>query len=74
VTTEFIYPGQLGDDCADCEENAVQLRNESWLCWDEGQIYTKNPEPEFIDKIVVVAKSLGAKVQGDEGEVILVSH
>jgi hypothetical protein len=66
---EFTYPGQLGDDSADWR--SPRTGYDSWLCWDEGQVYTKNPEPEFIDKMVVVAKTLGAKIQGDEGEVYL---
>jgi len=34
---------------------------------------TKNPEPEFIDKMVTVAKALAAQVQGDDEEVYLSS-
>jgi hypothetical protein len=35
---------------------------ESWLCWSDGQIDTKNPVPEFIDKMAAVARDLHAKV------------
>lgn len=66
---EFTYPGQLGDDSADwrCPKSGYV----SWLSWADGQICTKNPEPVFIDKLVLVAKALQAKVQGDDGEVYL---
>ena len=68
---EFTYPGQLGDDAADWR--SPKTGYESWLCWSEGQAYTKNPEPEFMDKLVAVAGALGAKLQGDDGEVYLSS-
>jgi hypothetical protein len=66
---EFTYPGQLGDDSADWR--SPKSGSESWLCWSDGQIYTKNPEPEFIDKMVAVAGALRAQAQGDDGEVYL---
>jgi hypothetical protein len=66
---EFTYPGQNGDDYADWR--SPKSGYESWLCWSDGQIHTKNPEPEFIDKLVAVARDLRAKVQGDDGEVYL---
>jgi hypothetical protein len=65
--TEFHYPGENGDDYADWR--SPKTGYESWLCWSNGQIDTKNPEPEFIDKMVAVARELHAKVQGDDGEV-----
>ena len=67
--TEFRYPGQNGDDYADWR--SPKSGYESWLCWSDGQIHTKNPEPEFIDKIVAVSRALRAVVQGDDGEVYL---
>jgi hypothetical protein len=66
---EFRYPGENGDDYADWR--SPKSGYESWLCWSDGQIDTKNPEPEFIDKIVAVARELLANVQGDDGEVYL---
>jgi hypothetical protein len=66
---EFRYPGENGDDYADWRSPTSGY--ESWLCWADGQIHTKNPEPEFIDKMVAVARQLQAKVQGDDGEVYL---
>lgn len=64
---EFRHPGQSGADFADWRSPKTSY--ESWLCWSEGQIYTKNPEPELIDKMVLLARQLNAKVQGDDGEV-----
>ena len=66
---EFRYPGENGDDYADWR--SPETGYESWLCWSDGQIDTKNPEPEFIDKNFAVARELRAKVQGDDGEVYL---
>jgi hypothetical protein len=67
--TEFRYPGQNVDDYADWR--SPKSGYESWLCLSDGQIHTKNPEPEFIDKMVAVARKLRAAVQGDDGEVYL---
>ncbi len=67
--TEFRYPGENGDDYADWR--SPKSGYESWLCWSDGQIHTKNPEPEFIDKMVAVSRALRAAVQGDDGEVYL---
>jgi hypothetical protein len=64
---EFTYPGQWGDDSADWR--SPNSGYESWLAWSDGEIYTKNPEPEFIDKMVAISRILGAKVQGDDGEI-----
>jgi len=40
-----------------------------WLNWADGVISAKNPPPKLIDKMVAIAKGLGAMVQGDDGEV-----
>jgi hypothetical protein len=40
-----------------------------WLDWSRGQIDTKNPDPPLIRKMLQIASRLGAKVQGDDGEV-----
>ena len=40
-----------------------------WLDYDNGNLYSKNPTDEMIDKMVQIAKRLDAKVQGDDGEV-----
>jgi len=34
-----------------------------------GNIYTKNPGPETVEKAVVIARHFNAKVRGDDGEV-----
>lgn len=66
---EFIYPSQMGPDYA--EWKSPKTGYESWLCWENGHIHTKNPEPEFIDKIVAIAHAFRAIAQGDDGEVYL---
>ncbi len=42
-----------------------------WLDFDGGCVYTKYPTDEMIEKMVQISKLLGAKVQGDDGEVYL---
>lgn len=42
-----------------------------WFDWDEGNIYTKNPDPPIIAKAIAIAEAFGARVQGDDGEVYL---
>jgi hypothetical protein len=39
-----------------------------WLQWSDGQIETKNPDAALIDKMIAIARRLGARVQGDDGE------
>jgi hypothetical protein len=43
--------------------------NYAWLNYDFGNIVVKNPDKEIISKMVDIASSLNAKVQGEEGEV-----
>ena len=40
-----------------------------WLEWTEGRINTGYPDGAFLKKLVTIAERLGAKVQGDGGEV-----
>jgi hypothetical protein len=40
-----------------------------WLDWSSGNVYTKNPDEPLIDKMTVIARVLGAQVQGDDGEI-----
>jgi hypothetical protein len=39
-----------------------------WLSWDNGNITTKNPDEALLEKMLSIAESLDAKVQGDDGE------
>jgi hypothetical protein len=39
-----------------------------WLDWLAGNVYTKNPDSALLRKMVALAGRLGARVQGDEGE------
>lgn len=64
---EFTYPSAMGKEFADWK--SPRSGYGSWLCWSDGESYTKNPEPEFIDKLVVIARALNAKAQGDDHEV-----
>jgi hypothetical protein len=40
-----------------------------WLDWSRGNIFSKSPDDAIVNKMVAIAKKLGAKVQGDDGEV-----
>jgi hypothetical protein len=40
-----------------------------WLDYFEGDVFAKNPDDPLIEKMVQIADRLGAKVQGDDGEV-----
>lgn len=42
--------------------------NMAWFHWRRGEIAVKNPDREILIKMFQVAKKLGAKVQGDDGE------
>jgi hypothetical protein len=63
---EFTYPGRGGAEFADWQSPTSSYW--TWLWWREGRVITKNPEAEFVDKMVAVAAKLKAKVQGDDGE------
>jgi hypothetical protein len=39
-----------------------------WFDWFGGNIYTKNPDQAILGKMLQIAQSLGARVQGDDGE------
>jgi hypothetical protein len=39
-----------------------------WLDWCDGNIFTKNPKEQHVEKMKKLAKELKAEVQGDDGE------
>jgi hypothetical protein len=39
-----------------------------WLDWFAGNISTKNPDKAIVEKMLQIAQALGARVQGDDGE------
>lgn len=43
--------------------------NKAWFLYSHGEIRVKNPDDEIIRKMWSIAQALGAKVQGDDGEV-----
>jgi hypothetical protein len=47
---------------------------DAWLNWHDGNIETKNPGEALIDKMVAIARELGATVQGDDGEIYQNGH
>ncbi|MBB6099564.1 hypothetical protein HNR42_003014 [Deinobacterium chartae] len=54
VWTGWSRHGQ-GSDCA-------------WFNYDRGEIVVKNPDEEMLEKMKRIARQLGARVMGDEGE------
>ena len=49
----------------------VTLPGESFPLWfnpDLGEVYTKDPSPKALAKLIEIAKKLRARVQGDDGE------
>src|SRR4051812_39875143 len=64
---EFTYPGEGGDRSFDWKSASTGYSGLLW--WVDGRVAVKNPEAEFVDKMVAVAAKLNAKVQGDDGEI-----
>jgi ribonuclease HI len=50
-------------------EYFANWKDDDWLDWRRGEIYTKNPRKKLVEKMIQIANRLSAKVQGDEGEV-----
>ncbi|RZF50507.1 hypothetical protein EXE30_12805 [Acinetobacter halotolerans] len=42
-----------------------------WYSYDSCDLFTKNPSPEAINKMIEIAKMLNATVQGDELEIYI---
>lgn len=42
--------------------------NMAWFLHSDGEVVVKNPDREILGKMCRVAESLGANVQGDDGE------
>ncbi len=40
----------------------------AWFDWDDGNIYTSNPDAATLVKLRQLAQILKAKIQGDDGE------
>ncbi len=47
---------------------AWNSRDDAWLGWSNGEIWTKNPPEELISYMIEVAPKFAARVRGDEGE------
>jgi hypothetical protein len=42
---------------------------DAWLDWFEGNIYTTNPDPATVEKMLQISAHFQAHVQGDDGKV-----
>lgn len=40
----------------------------AWFDWFDGDVFTKNPDSATLRKMIALANLLGARVQGDDGE------
>ena len=49
--------------------NASDPMRSSWLDWIAGNIDSKYPSSRMVRKMISIAEHLGAKVQGDDGEI-----
>lgn len=47
---------------------AVRFGKTGWLDWFEGNVFTTDPDPIDVTKMLTIAAKLGATVQGDDGE------
>ncbi len=50
------------------EDGIYNELDDRWFCWNEGQIYTKNPDNAAMRNMIQIANTLNAKLQGDEDE------
>jgi len=70
---EELEQSDMTDDGMYWEWNAHPEHNDPaagrpWLNYSNGQIYSKNPDREMVIKMVQIASTLDAKVQGQDGE------
>lgn len=63
---EMTHAADLGEHFA--VWSGPSVHESPWLAWDDGNIYSKNPDRPLIAKMYQVATALGAEVQGDDGE------
>lgn len=47
---------------------AARMSSKTWFDWFEGNIFTTDPEPATVRKMLDIAQHLSAAVQGDDGE------
>ena len=57
-----------------CEWISHPLDERPWFRYSHGDIDTKNPDKPTIEKMLLMAKDLNAKLQGDDGEVYELSN
>ena len=48
---------------------SAEPQAEGWFDWSDGNVYTTNPSRAVVNKMLALAKSLEAMVQGDDNEV-----
>ena len=56
-----------------CDWTAHPSKEAWWFAYSSGCIETKNPDEDVIKKMLSIAEALGAKVQGDDGEIYTLS-
>jgi hypothetical protein len=51
--------------------NGPSRNPDPWFDWSGGNVMTKSPDPALVAKMIQLAERLGARVQGDDGEIYL---
>lgn len=72
-SSELRFEEPEGDDPTSRFTRSVRAatwncRDDAWLGWSNGEIWTKNPPEELICYMIKIAPKFGARVRGDEGE------
>lgn len=74
IESDSTLAAPFADDPAFATWKGCTAYPETWFRWSEGgYIHTKNPDEATIDKMVEIARTLNAKVQGDDHEVYVSS-
>jgi hypothetical protein len=68
ITRKQNWSDPEGPAISEAEWRALGPADEA-LRWEDGEVVAKNPGKELIGRMVALARELGAKVQGDDGEI-----
>jgi hypothetical protein len=68
--SEVAATGAADTDKFNKSNHAVHVRGreDTWLGWSDGEVWTKNPDQALLEYMISIAPALGARVRGDEGE------
>ncbi len=66
---ELTIALQNGKYLAEWNSGANVKPVKPWFDWNEGNIHTKNPEPDVLRKMLQLAARLSGRVHGNDGEI-----